>query len=86
MRVDAALIREQGVTFAVVVVQRGVIERPEDREATRRSLVRAFGFGQIVLMEQDLSGTPRYHGRRDLVNFLTNCYLEQLPWSRYSIN
>jgi hypothetical protein len=84
--IDAALIKEQGVTFAVVTVQRGVINNPQRRDAARRSFASVFGRVPIVLMEQDGSGTPTYQGRRDLVNFLSNRYLEQLPWKRYTVN
>jgi hypothetical protein len=37
-------------------------------------------------MEQDSRGTPRYSGRRDLVNFLANVFIEQLPWCEYRLN
>lgn len=82
---DAALVKEQGVTFAVVVVRSGTINGSA-RESARQQFSRAFGGAPVVLMEQNSSGTPRYHGRSDLVRFCSHIYVEQLPWSKYSIN
>jgi hypothetical protein len=83
---DAALIKEQGVSFAVVTVKRGVITQSSPREQARAQFSRSFGGVPVVLMEQDTSGTPTYHGRTDLVKLLANCFVEQLPWSRYRLN
>lgn len=83
---DAALIKEQGVSFAVVTVKRGILNQPSSREHARAQSSAGFGGVPVVLMEQDSSGAPKYHGRRDLVNFLSNCFLEQLPWSQYRLN
>lgn len=82
---DAALVKEQGVTFAVVVVRSGTING-SNRESARRQFSLAFDGAPVVLMEQDSSGTPRYHGRSDLVRFCSNVYMEQLPWKQWSIN
>jgi hypothetical protein len=82
---SVALIREQGVDFAVVAVKRSVLTGPK---ATKVDLVSAYSveFGMpAVLMAQDASGRPEYYGRPDLVKFLANVYLEQLPWREFTI-
>lgn len=82
---DAALIKEQGVEFAVVAVRPGVISQPSRREDARSAFSASFGGVPVVLMEQT-GGRPRYHGRNDLVDFLANVYVEQLPWASWSLN
>ncbi|HET7486545.1 MAG TPA: hypothetical protein VFJ85_01355 [Acidimicrobiales bacterium] len=83
---DAALVKEQGVTFAVVAVRPGVLEQPTRREQARARFSMGFGGVPVVLMEQDGSGRPRYSGRHDLVDFLANVFIEQLPWGKYQLN
>lgn len=86
MRIEAALIREQGVNFAVVVVRRSVLDSSNQREDTIAQFSRVFDGVPIVLMAQDGRGTPRYFGRTDLVDWLSNVPFEALPWAEYSVN
>lgn len=85
MTFEGAVIREQGVEFAIVIVKRHVIQ---NRIEANRAVV-AFGphFGvPVVLMAQDSRGVPTYYGRNDLVRFLANTPLEAIPWSRFSLS
>ncbi len=82
---DAALVKEQGVTFAVVAVQSGTTSSNR-RDAACTEFSRSFNGAPVVLMEQDSSGRPRYYGRTDLVKFCSNLHVEQLPWKRWSLN
>ena len=85
MEFTAAVIREQGVNFAVVLVTRHATQLAS-REATARSVRPLFPGLPVVLCSQDSQGTPSYFGREDLVRFLVNVYLEQLPWKKYRSN
>jgi hypothetical protein len=80
MTFDGAVIREQGVTFAIAMVKRHVI-RSSDRDNVQRGLTRYFPGMPIVLMAEDGSET---YGRRDIVRFLENVHPSQIPWRRYS--
>ena len=84
MSFDAALVREQGVAFAVVVVKSHVVES----DASRRKAVAAFSIHfpgvPIVLMAQDSCGTPTFWGRSDIVRFLARVPASALPWRRFS--
>lgn len=84
MTFEGALIREQGVEFAIVIVKRNVIQ---NRIEANRA-VAAFGqhFGvPVVLMAQNMRGVPTYYGRNDLVNFLANTPMQAIPWSRFTL-
>ncbi len=86
MNIEAALVKEQGQTFAVVIVKKGVLDDPSEdrRRETAGSMARYFPGVPIVLMAQDSRGRPEYWGRRDIVDFLANVPFEALPWRRYT--
>src|SRR5689334_4805431 len=83
MSFDAALVREQGVSFAVVVVKSHVVQS----DASRRQAISAFSHHfpgvPIVLMAQDSRGTPTFWGRPDIVRFLARIPTAALPWKRF---
>ncbi|HEX3685232.1 MAG TPA: hypothetical protein VHU83_22035 [Bryobacteraceae bacterium] len=79
-------IQEQGVRFAVVIVQPHIISNPDKTEANRLITtfsIKVFGV-PVVLMAQDSRGTPTYYGRKDLVEFLANVPLESVPWQEFT--
>lgn len=85
MKGHVALVREQGVEFAVVAVKPHVLAKPKPQ---KDDLVSAYSleFGvPAVLMAQDARGRATYYGRRDLVNFLFHVLVEQLPWREFTI-
>ena len=84
MSFDAALVREQGVTFAVVAVKRQVLGSESSREEAIGAFAAQFPGVPIVLMAQDGRGRPTYWGRNDIVRFLARIAHTRLPWKRYS--
>jgi hypothetical protein len=85
MNLDVALIREQGVQFAVVVVKRSALNDRRAHATITNTVVPHLGSVPVVLMAQDSAGTPTYVGRRDLVDFLAQCDVEDLPWRSLSL-
>lgn len=83
MNFDGAKIREQGVTFAIVVVKPYVLTSPS-KENVRRSFITFFGNIPIILMAQNSRGIPTYDGRRDIVHFLANINPARIPWKHYT--
>jgi len=83
---EGAVIREQGVTFAVVVVRPTVLQSTLQARETIQSFQPAFPGLPIVLMAQDGRGRPTYYGRRDLSQFMANVPLRNVPWRRYTLN
>ncbi len=86
MQIDGAIIREQGVTFAVVVVKREVVENSSRAQDAIISFMPAFPGMPVVLMAQDHRGVPTYFGRRDISRFMASVPLRAIPWRQYSIN
>jgi hypothetical protein len=84
MSFDAALVREQGVTFAVVVVKGHIVGSASSRQDAIDAFGPHFPGVPIVLMVQDGRGRPTYWGRPDIVRFLARVPVNALPWKRYS--
>lgn len=86
MTFQGAVIREQGVTFAVVIVKKHVIDSGST-EAGRAiaAFQPVFPGLLVVLMAQDYQGTPTYYGRQDIARFLADVPLEAIPWMEYTV-
>jgi hypothetical protein len=85
MKGQVALVHEQGVTFAVVVVRPSVISGlRRERENAVRTYSAEFGV-PAVLMIRNSRGIPTYDGRPDLVELLANIPVEQLPWREFTM-
>jgi hypothetical protein len=80
-----AFVREHHVDFAVVLVKPFVMTRPQ---AVRDEMVavytRELGC-PTVLVAQDADGAPTYYGRDDLLHFLSEVLVEQLPWTEFTL-
>lgn len=85
MRIQGAVIREQGQTFAVVIVKPHVVQNSGLAVDTIRSFTPAFGV-PVVLMAQDGRGQPTYYGRQDIARYLSSVPLRAIPWREYTIN
>lgn len=73
-----AVIKEQGVTFAVVVVKDHIAASHVHASDAVDAYTRHFGVPAIVLG----ASNRRYYGRRDLVNFMSKVPLQRVPWRR----
>ena len=85
MKVHGAVIIEQGVTFAIIVVKQSVTNYTSRIIRTRQQLQYFFPNMPIILMSQDRNGNPHFYGRRDIVEFLKSIRLDQIPWKEYHI-
>lgn len=86
MQFEGAVIREQGVTFAVVAVKKHIVESANQAEAAIRSFSPAFPGMPVMLMGQDSSGRATFFGRRDIAAFLAHVSPNRISWRRYTIN
>jgi hypothetical protein len=84
MTFQGAVIREQGVTFAVVIVKQHVIDSSFEAGQTIAAFQPVFPGLPVVLMAQDYQGTPTYYGRQDIAGFLADVPLDAIPWNEYT--
>lgn len=85
MRIQGAVIREQGQTFAVVIVKPHVVQNRTAAADMIESFTPIFGV-PVILMAQDGRGRPTYHGRPDIARFMASVPLQAIPWREYTIN
>ena len=83
MRFNAAVLRDRSVTFAVVMVKPDTLKSLHEATREQIGLAPAFPGIPIVLMAQDPSGLPIFHGRKDLVSFMGNIRLDAISWREY---
>ena len=86
MNFQGALIREQGVDFAVVIVKKHVIDNRLEADRAIVSFRPLFPGVPVVLMAQDGEGVPTYYGRDDIVRFMAKVPFEAVPWKEYTVN
>jgi len=86
IRIQGAVVKEHGVTFALAVVKRHVLNSQMQSRHAAQSFQPLFPGVPIVLMGQDSRGTPTYWGRRDIVAFLRNSNPSRIPWKEYTFN
>lgn len=84
MQFEGAVIKEQGITFAVVIVKPYVLNNPTEAQSAILSFRNFFPGMPIILMAQDSSGRPTYLGRADIVRFLSGISFSRIPWKRYT--
>lgn len=85
MRLQGAVIREQGVTFAIVIVQPHVVHNHTEADRTIVAFSPTFSGLPVVLMAQDGRGVPTYYGRRDIAQFMANVPIHAVPWREYTV-
>ena len=86
VHIQGAVLKEQGQTFAIVVVKRHVIQNMSEAKKSQNVYARYFPKMPIILMTQDSHGTPTYFGRPDIVNYLANMHRGGIPLKRYTFN
>lgn len=85
-KIQGAVIKEQDVTFAIVIVKQHILQSQSESQKAAQAFIPYFPGLPIILMAQDSYGTPTYWGRKDIVNFLANIHISQIPWKEYSFN
>src|SRR4051794_10001305 len=75
---DVAIVKEQGVTFAVVAVKDHVVTNSSEADRAVRAFTLEFGCPAVLMGAHN----HRTYGRTDIVCFLESVHLGQLPWRR----
>lgn len=79
----AALVREQGVTFAVALVKNHVVLSQQQSSETIRAVSAALGCQLVVLMGES---NKRLRGNRsDVVEFVSRLHPARLPWKKWTV-
>ena len=82
---QGAHVVEQGVEFFIAIVKNYIFNNPSLAQQAIYAYQRQFPGMPIVLMTQDIDGTPRYKSeRRDIIDFLSQIPIEIIPWREYT--
>ena len=82
-QLTGAVIREQGVTFAVALMKDHVLNSQSVSREQIQAVSHALGCPLVVLMGER-NGKLRGN-RQDLVNFVSKLHRSQIPWKKYSV-
>jgi hypothetical protein len=85
MKIHGAVVIEQGVTFAIIVVKRSAMNADGVARETRAIFQGLFPGLPMVLASQDEYGDFEYQGREDLVSFLVSIQAWRIPWMEYTV-
>jgi len=84
MQIEGAVIREQGQTFAVVIVKLHIVQDRNSAAKMIEGVTPTFGV-PVVLMAQDNRGKATYYGRPDIARFMAKVPIRAVPWKKYTI-
>jgi hypothetical protein len=87
MTIDGAIIREQGITFGIIIVKQSVISSDSSARESRANFQRLladFSDIPLILAAQDSRGVFEYWGRPDIVDFLASIEASRIPWKTYT--
>ena len=85
MMLQGAIVKEQGIRFAIVVVKPHVVQNSPVANETIQACRPVFAGIPVVLMAQDSRGTPTYFGRRDIAKFMAGVPLRAVRWKKFTI-
>lgn len=86
MRIQGAVIEEQGVTFAIVVIKKHVVDNTFSADEAIDNFSHLFPGLPLVLAAQDYSGRFTYYGRSNITRFLASIDARRIPWQEYMVS
>lgn len=86
MKIHGAVVKEQGVKFAIVIVKPSAMQTTHDSDKARAAFQRFFPGLPLVLASQDSRGMFEYQGRKDLAAFLASIDASRIPWKEYTFS
>ena len=85
IKIHGAVIREQGVSFVVLLVNPAAMLTQSEADKTREAFQRYFPDLSIVLASQNARGLFEYQGRPELVRFLALIDASRIPWKECTL-
>ena len=86
MTFTGSVIREQGQSFAIVLVNDSVVSSPSVARDAIERFRPAFPGLPVVLAAQDARRRFTYFGRDDIAKFLASVNPRRIPWRKYHWN
>ena len=78
MTFEGAVVREQGVTFALVVVKHQIVQNRSEAQNAISAFQPYFPGNPVVLVGQDARGLPTHVGRPDIARLPISVRAQQI--------
>jgi hypothetical protein len=85
MKFRGAYLEERGVHFAVVSVEKDIVQSERTQKEAARIYQRIFPEASIIFMVESDNHPPVYYGRKDIVAFLNTLEESQIKWKSYTV-
>lgn len=86
MTFDGAIIKEQGITFGIVLVKPNVLNSSDKDNLRQKFGVLMHINANLIVLAVQKSSNFTYYGRPDIVKFLSNINPNRIPWKRFTVN
>lgn len=86
MQFYGTVFREQGIRFAVVLVEPSVFQDKDRSYETRKKLAPVFPGMPIILMCRNSKKTPVFQGRGHIVDLLEDVDTNTICWDKYTVS
>jgi len=86
MKLQGAVIKEQGISFAIVIVKPSATQSTIYADHARAAFQPCFPGLPLILASQDSRGRFTYQGRKDIVDFLARIDASRIPWKEYTFS
>jgi hypothetical protein len=83
--IEGAVVKEQGITFAIVVVKDDIIPNAAKSKKAVSVYSKIFPDMPIILLGRDSQGKSTYYGQENIASFLAGLDPNVIPWRRYII-
>lgn len=85
MKIQGAVIEEQGISFAVVKVEKDVFEVPGRARDKMVELQPLFPQMSIIFMTGEPGESVNFYGRPDIVRVMMKKSLDDIVWKEYAL-
>ena len=82
-QLQAAVVREQNITFAVAMMKDHVLNNPSTADQQIQAVASALGCSLVVLMGE--KNRKLRGNRKDVVDFVSRIDPARLPWKTWTI-
>lgn len=86
MKLQGAIVKQKSVTFAVVKVDKDVLDVAGRARDIIPRLQPVFPQMSVVLVAHDSEGTPKFYGRPDIVQKMSSFELTSVEWKEFTLD
>lgn len=86
MKVQGAVLEEQGIRFAIFKVEKEIFDVPGRARDKMISIQRQFPDMAVVFVSKEPGKTPSFFGRPDIVKMMMTANLDDVEWKEYILD